>query len=91
MQGFTVSDRLSSAGPEILGFVSSANFQPILDCFIPNFESKYGDSENIKADRVNMAIFNLITSNQTLSVFWDTRYIYKKTVYGINVTFATKS
>ena len=48
-------------GPEILAFVSlcSANFQSILDCFIPNFKSKYKDSENIKADCVDTAVFNL--------------------------------
>ena len=34
----------------------SANFQPILHCFIPNFKLKYEDSENMKADRVS---FNL--------------------------------
>ena len=52
------------AGPKILAFVShcSANFQPILDCFIPNFN--YEDSKNIKADRVKYSRFQL-TSNQT--------------------------
>ena len=57
------SGRLSSAGPQILDFVShcSANFQPILDCSIPNL--KYEDSENVKADRVNTVVFNLIKSN----------------------------
>ena len=40
----------SSAGPNTLALGShcSANFQPILDCFIPNFKLKYEDSENIK-------------------------------------------
>ena len=68
------SGHLSSAGPEILVFVShcSANFQPILNCFETNFKLKYEDSENIKADRVNAVVFNL---NQTSSVFWDTRYM----------------
>ena len=49
----------SSAGSKILHFSSqcSANFKPILDCFIPNF--KYEDSENIKADRVSTVVFNL--------------------------------
>ena len=53
--------RLSSAGPEILAFVRYclANVQPILNCFIPNFELKYEDSENIKTDRVNTVVFNL--------------------------------
>ena len=38
-----------AAGPKILAFGSHclANFQPILDCFIPNFKLKYEDSENI--------------------------------------------
>ena len=31
----------------------------ILECFISNFKLKYEDSENIKADRVNIVIFNL--------------------------------
>ena len=51
----------SLAGPKILAFGShcSANFQPILDCFVPNFKLKYEDSENIKTDRVNTVVFNL--------------------------------
>ena len=53
------SDRRSSAVPEILTFVShcSGNFQPILDCFLPNFKLKYEDSENIKSDCVNTVLF----------------------------------
>ena len=48
-------------GPEILAYVShsSANFQPILRCFIPNFKLMYEDSENTKIDRVNMVAFSL--------------------------------
>ena len=55
------SGNLSSAGPEILASVSdcSANFQPILDCFIPNFKLKYENLENIKVDSVNTVVFNL--------------------------------
>ena len=51
----------SSAGPKILAFGSDclANFQPILDCFMPNFKMKYEDSENIKADRVDTVVVNL--------------------------------
>ena len=51
----------SSAGPKLLAFGShcSANFQPILDCFIPNFKFKYENSENIEAYRVNTVTFNL--------------------------------
>ena len=51
----------SSAGPKILGFGShcSVNFQPILDCFIPNFKLKYEDSENIKADRISTVVSSL--------------------------------
>ena len=37
----------------------SANFQPILDCFIPNFKLKCKDSENIKADLVNTVVFSI--------------------------------
>ena len=52
---------LLSADPKILAFgsYSSAKFQPILDCFIPTFKLKNGDSENIKADCVNTVVFNL--------------------------------
>ena len=52
---------LSSVGPDVLAFVShcSANFQPILDCFIPNLKLKYEDPENMKADRVDTVVFNL--------------------------------
>ena len=50
-----------SVRPEILAFVShcSATFQPILDCFIPNFKLKYEDSETITADLVDTIVFNL--------------------------------
>ena len=53
------SDRRSSTVPEILTFVGhcSANVQPILDCFIPNFKLKYEKSENIKAHCVNTVFF----------------------------------
>ena len=37
----------------------SANFQPILDCFIPNFKLKYEDSENIEVDRVSTVVLSL--------------------------------
>ena len=48
-------------GSEILTFRShySANFQPILDCFIPKFKLKYNSSESIKTDRVDTVVFNL--------------------------------
>ena len=53
--------RQSPTDPEMLAFVSncSANFQPILDCFIPNFKLMYEDSENTRADRVNTVVFSL--------------------------------
>ena len=53
--------RLSLTGSEILTFGGhwSANFQPILDCFIPNFKLEYDDSENIETDCVNTVVFNL--------------------------------
>ena len=63
---------LSSAGPEIQAYVShcSANFQPILDCFIPNFKLKYENSENVKADLVNTDFIRFqLTSNQTSDIF----------------------
>ena len=40
-----------------------SNFQPILDCFIPNFKLKYEDSENIKADRVSTVVSTYVKSN----------------------------
>ena len=44
------SGPLSSAGPENLAFGRhcTVKFEPILDCFIPNFKLKYGESENFK-------------------------------------------
>ena len=55
------SGGLSSAGPKILAFGShcSANFQMVLDCFIPNFKLKYDNSGNIKADCINTVVFSL--------------------------------
>ena len=55
------SGRPSSTGSEILTFGShcSANFQPILDCFIPKFKLEYDNLESIKADHVNAVAFNL--------------------------------
>ena len=38
--------------------------QPILDCFIPKFKLKYDDLENIKTDRVNTVVFNLLQIKQ---------------------------
>ena len=51
----------SSTGFEILtvGSHCSANFQPILHCFIPKFKLEYDYLENIKTDRVNAVVFNL--------------------------------
>ena len=51
----------SLADHEILTFGghSSANFQPILDCFTPAFKLKYEDSENIKSGHGNTVVFNL--------------------------------
>ena len=56
------SGRMSSADHESLAFVShySVNFQPILDCFIPNFKLKYKDLENLKADRLNTVVFFIL-------------------------------
>ena len=62
-------------GPGISAFgsYSSTNFQPILDFFVPNFNSKYEYSENIKAHCVNTVAFNLHQIKQR--TFLDTRYI----------------
>ena len=53
--------RLSLAGPKILAFGSHsmANFQSVLDYFIPNFKLKHEDLENIKTDCVSTVAFNL--------------------------------
>ena len=71
------SGRLSSTGSEILTFGSncSANFQPILDCFIPKFKLEYDDLENIKTDLVNAVVFNLHQIKRLKFFFWDTRYM----------------
>ena len=47
---FYKSGWLSSSGPKILAVGShcSANFQPILDCFIPNFKLKYGNIATVQ-------------------------------------------
>ena len=61
------SGRLSSTGSEILalGTHCSANLQPILDCFIPKFKSKYNDLGNIEIDRVNTVVFTLLQIKQS--------------------------
>ena len=61
------SGRLSLAGSEILAFGShcSANFQPMLDCFISHFKLKYENSEIVKAVRANTVVFNLRQIKQT--------------------------
>ena len=58
---FEKSGHLSSTDSKILTFDShcSANFQPILDCFIPKFKLEYDKLENIKTDYVNAVVFNL--------------------------------
>ena len=58
---------LSSTGSKISAFGShcSANFQPILDCFIQKFKLEYGDVENIKTDCVNTVTFNLLQIKQS--------------------------
>ena len=73
------SGHLSSTGSEILTLDShcSANFRPILDCFIPKFKLEYDDLENIKTNR-KYSRFQL-TSNQTFEVFWDIRYMQTRT------------
>ena len=72
------SGRLSSTGSEILTFSShcSANFKPILDCFIPKFKLEYDDLENIKTGRVNAVVFNLHQIKR-LRFVEDTWYIYR--------------
>ena len=64
------SDRLSSTGSESLTFRShcSANFQPILDCFIPKFKLEYDELENIKTDCVNTVVFNYDVGNEFTDV-----------------------
>ena len=56
---------------EMLTFGShcSANFQPILDFFIPKFKLEYNDLENIKTDRVKTVVFNLHQMKQSKFFF----------------------
>ena len=58
---FRKTGRLSLAGPKILAFGShsTANFQSILDCFIPNFKLKHEDLEKMQTDRVKYSRFQL--------------------------------
>ena len=69
------SGRLSSTGSEMLTFGSHclANFQPILDFFIPKFKLEYDDLENIKTDRVNAVVFILRQIKRLKFVFVGTR------------------
>ena len=68
---------LSSEGLKISALSShcSANFQLILDCFIPNSKLTYEDSGNIKSDRVNTVVFNLHQIKRR-AFFWDTRDMF---------------
>ena len=79
------SGRLSPAGPEILAVFSHClvKFQPILDCFIPNFKSKYEDSENMEADRCKYSCFQVI-SNKTSDIFGTPGSISQKDIVCIN-------
>ena len=65
------SGRLSSTGSEMLAFGSHclADFQPILDCFIPKFKLKCDDLEDTKTDRVNTVVFNLRQIKQSKFFF----------------------
>ena len=69
------SGRLSSTGSEILtsGSHCSANFQPILDCFIPKSKLEYDELENIKNGSSNSVVFNL-HQIKSLKFFCNTRY-----------------
>ena len=77
----------SLAGPKIFRFCSHcpANFQPILDWFIPNFKLKYEDSENIKADRVSTLVFNLHQIKRR-PIFWNNRYTSRKSLIGAKMS-----
>ena len=71
------SGRLSSMGSEILAFGShcAEHFLPILHCFIPKFKFKYDDLENIKTDRVNTVVFNLLQIKQSNKhLFYETAW-----------------
>ena len=72
----------SSTSPEILAFGShcSANFQRILDCFVPNFKLKYEDSQDIIADSMNRNVFIYIKSNVG-RFFWETRLVQFLFIY----------
>ena len=53
---------LSSTDPVITAFGSHClpNLKTILNWLIPDVKLTYGDSENIKTDRVNTVVFNLL-------------------------------
>ena len=72
---------LSSTGPKLLTFGShcSANFQPILDCFVPKFKLEYVDLENGKKQMCKYSRFQL-TSDQTVKVFFGTPDSFQLTV-----------
>ena len=65
----------SSAGPEILAYVShcSVKFQPILNCFISHSKLKYEDLGYTKTGRVNTFVLNLWQIKRRV-FFWDTQY-----------------
>ena len=75
------SGRLSSEDPETLAFAGhcSANFQPTLDCFIPDFMLKYEDSEMTKADCINTVVSSLHQIKR-LDFFWYSRYMKFSTI-----------
>ena len=49
---------------------------------MPNFNFKYEDSENLKADRVDEIIFNLHQIRHRAFFFWDTRYLVFSSLLG---------
>ena len=63
-----------------LGSHCSANFQSILDCFIPKFESEYDDLENIKADPVNAVVSNLHQIKRLKFFFWGHPVLFNSSV-----------
>ena len=71
------SGRLSSTGSEIVTFCGNCleNFQPILDCFIPNFKLEYDDLEHIKTDLVNAVVF-ILRQIKRLKSFFGTSGIF---------------
>ena len=76
-----ISVHLSSAGPEILvsGSHCSVNFQPILDCFIPNFKLNY----EVQRLSRNFSKFLILSTTQSFHTIKEDCIFLKLKIYNI--------